>query len=430
MMFNVNKFGGTSVGTSAAMKQVASILSSEPNSLAVLSACSGITNKLIQIAQLAISNLAETIQQIDEVANFHLELADELDVSLQSREYISETAKELINLAKGINLLQEKQVSVEAKIISKGELLSTYIFHKYLVENLKLSASLIFAPDYLQYDGLNYTLIKKEKLSATLDENQICVTQGFIASNPSGQITNLGRGGSDWSAAIFGAELGAAKINIWTDVDGVLTADPRIVPDAKLIDEIDYDSIKLAALLGAKVLHPETIAPAMQQGIEVCIRNTFNLECKGSLIKDTTLSNNRIVSIKQNVAYIKAKKSKELNHFLDLISDSNIITYFQQTFADEIHIFIEKESSKLGFILDNYLPKGYELVNCNLISVVLTGKKSSISPKINFDISSILSYFSNDELVLFVPMANRRTILFFVDSDRLHEIANLMHKKF
>lgn len=428
MTFNINKFGGTSVGTSSAMKQVAEILASETHTLAVLSACSGITNKLIQIAQLAIVNLDEAIRQIDEVAKFHFTLAEELEVSLQTSDYIYETARELTNLAKGINLLQEKQVSVEARIIAKGELLSTYIFNRYLVNKLNLTSSLLFAPDYLQFDGLNYSLQKKTELIKAISENQICVTQGFIASSPSGQITNLGRGGSDWSAAIFGAELGAEKINIWTDVDGILTSDPRIVEETKLIAEIDYDSIKLAALLGAKVLHPETIAPAMQKGIEVCIRNTFNLASQGSLIRENSQSKNVIIATKQSITCIKAMQSEELVKFLKLINEANITIYFLQEFADEFQIFIDSSHPNFGFIIDNYLPQGALQEHCDLLSIIETGNMQSLDKKLNFEISSLLGIFNKEELTLFLPMANERTNLFFLKTDRLAELANLLHK--
>lgn len=425
--FNVNKFGGTSVGTSSAIKQVAEILLNESNSLAVLSACSGITNKLMQIADNSLGNLNLALKLIDEIEDFHLILANELAIKMQVENQIKEVANDLRTFAKGINLLGEKQVSVENRILAKGEILSTYIFHSYLVNILKIESSLIFAPDFLIFDGLDYSLINQLELQKELSQNKICVTQGFIANNQNKQITNLGRGGSDWSAAIFGASLGAAKINIWTDVDGILTSDPRIVAEANLINEIDYESIKIAAFLGAKVLHPATIAPAMKLGIDVCIRNTFNLRSKGSLINNDCSDKNVVIVTKENICLVKASKCKEINTFLLLLAEANIDIYYEQVFAEEIQIFIDNSNPKLGFILDNYLPIGSVVELCNLISAIETGDVSSTYKKNNFDISALLGIFKKVELTLYVAMANERAQLFFIKTNRLKELTNLLY---
>ncbi len=296
----VMKFGGTSVGTASAMRRAMGIVADAKKKsapLVVLSACSGMTNLLINIAGAAgESRLGDAMEMAAEVRSHHLSLARELvedpvrRASLQTK--IEGYVNELEMLVKGVDIVGELTDRSFDTFCSFGELLSTTIFSEAMLDAGEDCAWVDVRTVMITDDNFGtarplesrcednvQTLVKP-----LLNAGSIVVTQGFIGSTADGKTTTMGRGGSDFTAALLGAWLPSDEIQIWTDVDGVMTCDPRIVPDARSIRVLTFSEAAELAYLGAKVLHPDTIAPAVKQNIPVYVLNSLHPEAKGTVI--------------------------------------------------------------------------------------------------------------------------------------------------
>ncbi|NTU67777.1 MAG: lysine-sensitive aspartokinase 3 [Chlorobiaceae bacterium] len=298
----VMKFGGTSVGTASAMRQAIAIVAGKRRTgvpLVVLSACSGITNKLIQIAEAAGSGrLEDALAKVAEVRKHHVDLVGELIGSEEIRaglvEKIDGYVSRLEMLVKGIEIVGELTERSKDTFCSFGELLSTTVFAAAMNEAGHEARWLDVRTVMITDDNFGFARPIDEVCEAKVAElvrpvlasGVVVVTQGYIGSTVAGRTTTLGRGGSDLSAALLGAWLHDDSIEIWTDVDGVMTCDPRLVPDARSIRIMTFSEAAELAYLGAKVLHPDTIAPAVKKNIPVYVLNTWHPDSKGTLITD------------------------------------------------------------------------------------------------------------------------------------------------
>ncbi len=296
----VMKFGGTSVGTAKAMQQAISIVAREKDNavpLVVLSACSGITNKLVRIADAAgRSNLDEASALAAEVRRHHVDLVQELIKSDVLKKEVSAKiellAGRLEMLIKGVDIVGELTERSRDMFCSFGELLSTTVFaaamkdQGYQVEWIDVRTVMITDDTFGFARPLNDQCEENVKriISPLLQQGTVVVTQGYIGATGDGRTTTLGRGGSDFSAALLGAWLNDNAIQIWTDVDGVMTCDPRLVPEARSIRVMTFSEAAELAYLGAKVLHPDTIAPAVQKNIPVYVLNSVHPDAKGTII--------------------------------------------------------------------------------------------------------------------------------------------------
>ena len=296
------KFGGTSVGTSRAMQQAIAIVAKAEEKaapLVVLSACSGITNKLLKIADAAgRSALDEAMQLASEVRSFHFSLVDELisgeALKAELATSIEQLTTRLEHLIKGVDIVGELTARSQDMFCSFGELLSTTIFAAAMKERGHKVAwadvrTIMITDDNFGFARPIETICierTKSALAPLLAEGTTVVTQGYIGATADGRTTTLGRGGSDFSAALLGAWLDVDGIEIWTDVDGVMTCDPRLVPEAKSIRVMTFSEAAELAYLGAKVLHPDTIAPAVKKNIPVYVLNSHHPEAKGTVITD------------------------------------------------------------------------------------------------------------------------------------------------
>lgn len=298
----VMKFGGTSVGTASAMQQAIAIVAEKRRAgvpLVVLSACSGITNKLIQIADAAGGGrLEEALAKVAEVRKHHVDLVGEMvrDEALRAElaEKIDGYISRLEMLVKGIEIVGELTERSKDTFCSFGELLSTTVFAAAMAEQGHRCQWVDVRQVMITDDNFGFARPIDEVCEAkvaelirpVLESGVIVVTQGYIGSTTAGKTTTLGRGGSDLSAALLGAWLHDDSIEIWTDVDGVMTCDPRLVPDARSIRIMTFSEAAELAYLGAKVLHPDTIAPAVRKNIPVYVLNTWHPDSKGTLITD------------------------------------------------------------------------------------------------------------------------------------------------
>lgn len=288
----VMKFGGTSVGSPEAVRRLIGIVKESGEKHVVVSAFSGVTDSLIKAARAAATGDASFKDVLTALRKRHRLMADTLTTggyAMETESWLSETLGELGSMLLGISLVRELSVHSLDLIMSFGERMSAFIISRAFL-SAGIEAEYADARSFLvtdasygcaacRYDLTNPKVV--EKLGAV---DSLHVITGFISATETGETTTLGRGGSDLTASILGAALGAEEIVIWTDVDGIMTSDPRLVPEAFRIDEITYEEALELSHFGAKVLHPPTVAPAMACGIPIRIKNSFNPGCPGTLI--------------------------------------------------------------------------------------------------------------------------------------------------
>ena len=296
----VMKFGGTSVSSAASWQTIAGLaaarLAQGLRPVIVHSALAEVSNALVEILDIAVSgNPSDELQRI---RRQHYDLAAEL--GLDGENLLEERLHELEQLVAGVRLVKEVSVRVRVRVMALGELLSTSLGAAYLVKQ-GLPANWRDARDLLtsrsrpgrnpssSYLSATCDFAADQELAATLEkEDGIVLTQGFIARNKSGETVLLGRGGSDTSAAYFASKLQARRLEIWTDVPGMFTADPRVVPSARLLVALHYDEAQELASAGSTVLHPRCISPPRDSNIPVFIRSTANPEIPGTVISSVT----------------------------------------------------------------------------------------------------------------------------------------------
>ncbi len=293
----VMKFGGTSVEDAAAIRRLIDIVKSERgrNPLVVVSACAGVTNDLVRAARIVQTGDRNGAQAIlERLSNRHRTLAGELltgDRKKSVLECLEGMFNELANLVLGVHLLGELTPRSLDTFMSYGERCSSLIIASAM-EEAGIPSRLEDARRLMVTDKTfgaaqplpDRTGQRIRSVLPTLDNGSVVVTQGFIGAAEDGTVTTIGRGGSDYSAAIFGSLLQADEIQIWTDVDGMMTADPRIVPDSKIIKSMSFAEAAELAYFGAKVLHPNTIAPAVARNIPVRVLNSRRPESEGTVI--------------------------------------------------------------------------------------------------------------------------------------------------
>jgi bifunctional aspartokinase / homoserine dehydrogenase 1 len=296
----IMKFGGTSVGDATCIARTAQIITKgarEGRSVAVVSAMSGVTNRLIEAARLAQAGNARVATSIlDELRVKHEAALTTLvkgEAKIAAiREKFDEVFAEGRRLCEGTALLRELSPRTMDAISSLGERLSAPLVAGAIRE-LGLASEALVATELIVTDfyhggaepHMELTRTKAQaRLLPLMEQGTVPVVTGFIGATPDGELTTLGRGGSDYSATILGAALDAEEVIIWTDVDGVLTADPRLVEEARTIPVISYREAAELAYFGAKVLHPKTLKPVVQAAIPVWIRNSFTPERQGTQI--------------------------------------------------------------------------------------------------------------------------------------------------
>ncbi|GAC1670846.1 MAG: bifunctional aspartate kinase/homoserine dehydrogenase I [Steroidobacteraceae bacterium] len=294
----VHKFGGSSVADAACFRRVADIVeaSSNPREAVVLSACRGVTDALLGLVTLAERPDGDFATAIAALKHRHAGLAASLISQAGCAAYVEELERDCTDIAgmlQTVRLIRSSTYSMRDVISGYGELWSTRLFAPYLRERARLQG------DVLWIDAREVVIVEWGSLGPAVqwavsasnlerlvprDFTGRLIVTGFIACTGRGIQTTLGRNGSDFSASIFGALLAAAQIVIWTDVDGVLSADPRLVPNAQVIDQLSYNEAMELAYFGAKVIHPQTMEPAIARDIPIFIRNTFAPENRGTLI--------------------------------------------------------------------------------------------------------------------------------------------------
>ena len=294
----VHKFGGSSVADAGCFRRVAAIVeaSANPREAVVLSACRGVTDALLSLVSSAEQPGADTAAAIDALRGRHDALARELVSAPARAAYLAQLdqdCRDIAGMLQTVRLIRAAPQTMRDVISGYGEIWSTRLFAPFLRERGRIAGDVqwVDAREVVIVEwgplgpAVQWTTSERnlERLIPAGFEGRLIVT-GFIATTANGMQTTLGRNGSDFSGSIFGALLHAEQIVIWTDVDGVLSADPRLVPNAQVIDQLSYNEAMELAYFGAKVIHPQTMEPAVARDIPIYIRNTFAPEKHGTLI--------------------------------------------------------------------------------------------------------------------------------------------------
>ena len=314
----VMKFGGTSVGSPERMKGVASLVteSGEPTFI-VLSAMSGTTNSLVEISDYLYKKNPEGANEvINNLEKKYMQHVEDLystdEMKKTTREFLQGEFNYLRSFTKDLFTSFE-----EKSIVAQGEIMSTNMVVNYLKEQ-GVKAVLLSALDFMRTDknaepDPQYI---KEKLADIMEENQgyqIYITQGFICRNAYGEVDNLQRGGSDYTASLIGAALPADEIQIWTDIDGMHNNDPRVVEHTEAVRQLNFEEAAELAYFGAKILHPTCVQPAKYAGIPVRLKNTMDPKADGTIIDNVIVRGKiKAVAAKDNITAIKIKSSRML----------------------------------------------------------------------------------------------------------------------
>ena len=314
----VMKFGGTSVGSPKRIKEVSSLITEtgEPTFI-VLSAMSGTTNSLVEISNYLYKKnpdgANEIINCLENKYMLHVEELYTTEVYKQkTREFLHDEFDCLRSFTKNLFTSFE-----EKSIVAQGEIMSTNMVANYLQEK-GVKAAVLNALDFMRTDKNGEPDLQtiKEKLSEIMKANegyQIYLTQGFICRNAYGEIDNLLRGGSDYTASLVGAALPAEEIQIWTDIDGMHNNDPRVVEDTEALRQLNFDEAAELAYFGAKILHPTCVLPAKYANIPVRLKNTMDPKAEGTLINNVVIKGKfKAVAAKDNITAVKIKSSRML----------------------------------------------------------------------------------------------------------------------
>lgn len=314
----VMKFGGTSVGSPERMKNVSKLVTGSGEQVfVVLSAMSGTTNTLVEISNYLYKKNPEGANEI--INNLEQKYMQHVEEFYSTEEMKRETADFLHAEFEYLrSFTKDLFTSFEEKsIVAQGEIMSTNMVVNYLKEQ-GFMATLLSALDFMRTDknGEPDTQYIKEKLKRVLDtapESQVYITQGFICRNAYGEVDNLQRGGSDYTASLIGAAIDAEEIQIWTDIDGMHNNDPRVVDHTEAVRQLHFEEAAELAYFGAKILHPTCVQPAKYAGIPVRLLNTMEPEAPGTIIDNVTLRGKiKAIAAKDNITAIKIKSSRML----------------------------------------------------------------------------------------------------------------------
>lgn len=453
----VIKFGGTSVGSTKGLKKVRQIVESinEPV-IVVVSAFSGITDKLIKTSNLA-SIGDEAYQQVyEEIVATHKSIIEELFEPNSSREVLIQKVTQLLNelndIFQGIFLIKDLSPKTLDTVLSYGERISSKVV-THLIDGAK------------RYDSRSFIKTEKKHAKNFIDKDlttqliqetfnpipEIAVVPGFISSDKfTGDVSNLGRGGSDYTAAMIAAALDASCLEIWTDVDGFMTADPNVINSAYTIDELSYVEATELCNFGAKVIYPPTIYPVFHKNIPIRVRNTFNIESKGTIIKQEVSGSKSHKAIKgissiNNTCLITVQGLGMVgiigvNYRIFKVLAKNGISVFlvsQASSENSTSIGVRNEDAQLACeILDKEFAREIETgemypmkAEHNLATVAIVGENMKHTPGIAGKLFGILGK-NGINVIACAQGASETNISFVVTLESLRKSLNVIHDSF
>ena len=380
----VMKFGGTSVGSPQRMKEVTKLItkSGEPV-FVVLSAMSGTTNSLVEISDYLYKKNADGANEvINRLEQNYLRHTEELYAGEEYKQLTNDFLREEFQYLRSFT--KELFTSFEEKnIVAQGEIMSTNMVVNYMKEQ-GIDAVLVNALDFMRTDknAEPDPIYIKEKLNAILEKesnHQVYITQGFICRNAYGEIDNLQRGGSDYTASLIGAAVNAEEIQIWTDIDGMHNNDPRIVDKTEPVHQLHFEEAAELAYFGAKILHPTCVQPAKYAGIPVRLLNTMDPDAEGTTISNATeYGKIKAVAAKDNIIAIKIKSSRMLlaTGFLRKVFEifESYQTPIDMVCTSEVGVSMSIDNSAhLGEIVDELKKYGTVTVDTGMCVVCVVG---------------------------------------------------------
>ena len=446
----IMKFGGTSVENAAAIKNITAIVRKEipRRPVVVVSACAGVTNQLLKTAALASKGKKDdALQNVAAIEGRHKNIAKELfdaDTAKFLFKHIAVFAEELAALVNGVVILGELTPRSLDTFASYGERMSSFIIHHYF-EACKLRSFLVDARSFMVTDDQFTKALPlfdvverklREIVQPKIENNYIVLTQGFIGSTQSGITTTIGRGGSDYTAAIVGSLLDAEDIQIWTDVDGILTSDPSIVDNAKKIKVMSFNEAAELAYFGARVLHPETILPAVKKDIPVHVLNSRRPESTGTLIIAKPRVNSECVvksiAYKEGITLISIVSTRMflahgfLEHVFDVFHKYETVVHTVATSEVSISATIDNVEN-LGLILQELKTFSTVSVSDRKAIVCVVGENLKNSPGVA---AKVLGSITDFNVNMISQGASEINISFVIDEEHVDEVVRRLHKEF
>ncbi len=438
------KFGGTSVEDAKAIKNLTEIVKKEISRkpIVVVSACAGITNLLLKTAHLAgAGNKEEALQQVALIESRHKKIIKDLFDAENAKfltKHIAHQAEELVRLVSGVSVLGELTNRSLDTFAAYGERFSSFIIRHYF-ETQKIKSFWVDARSFMMTDeqftkaAVNFEATErklKEIVQPKVHNGYVVITQGFIGSSPNGITTTIGRGGSDFSAAIIGALLNAEDIQIWTDVDGILTSDPSVVNDAKKIKVMSFNEAAELAYFGARVLHPETILPAVKKNIPVRVLNSKNPDSSGTLIAAKPKIDKKCVV--KSIAY------KEGITLINIVSTRMFLAHgFLENVFDVFHKYqtvvhtVATSEVSVTATVDNVKNLSHIIHDLKQFAAVTVADKKAIVCIVgdNLRNSPGLSPISDVNINMISQGASEINLSFVIDEEHVDDVVIRLHKE-
>lgn len=439
----VSKFGGTSVANAEAIEKVKSILEQKQEpTFVVVSAFSGVTDTLVDIIQLLKQKEFQQLEiRVEHLFDRHYQVTRQLNTENLTKEFIDDKQKEFLLIINALKVLGEVSLRSIDLILSYGEILSSRIIFHYL-QRQGFDINYVNPKEIIKTNS-NFTCAEidfpstKNSLHSYLNSNsgfKYHITGGFVGSTVDGFTTTLGRGGSDYTASVIASIIGAKELEIWTDVDGIMTCDPNLVPSAKLLELVSYKEASEMAIFGAKVLHPKTIFPAIRNRIPVYVKNTFNPNCKGTFISYQSSKDKRAkaIAFRKNITVINIISSQMFGTYGFL---ANVFEIFKE-FETEVDLVSTSEVS-ISLTIDNIKNlnaivkslkrfSDVEVINdCVIISVIGEGLKNSTSVA-----RKIFSALSGINVLMVSMGASDINFSIVVKEKDFERAVKLLHKDF
>ena len=379
----VLKFGGTSVGSVENMRAVMQLITDGNQKIVVLSAMSGTTNSLVEIANyLQKKNKDSARQIISQLEHKYNKVVNDLYSTPEKKEKVKIIVSGIFKTIKLFTAGEFDEVG-ENTIIAQGELLSTALFTELLLEN-GYNTAYLPALEFMKIDADKSADLHfiRENITLMLQNTEVAdyyITQGFVCRNADGNIDNLQRGGSDYTSTLIGAAIDAEEVEIWTDIDGFHNNDPRFVENTQKIDQLSFDEAAELAYFGAKILHPQTILPAKLQNIPVRLKNTMNPGDQGTLISSESSSHGiKAVAAKDGITAIKIRSYRMLNAYGFLKNVFEIFEFFKTPIdmisTSEVSVSVTIDSTKhLNEIVSELKEYGEVEVDTDLSIVCIVG---------------------------------------------------------
>lgn len=449
----IMKFGGSSVKDAAAMRNVAEIITFNlnKNPLVVLSALGGVTDDLMGALQNAarrdLQAVELTLHNLRRRHETHIdELIEEDSVRADLKKIIGQELAKLKTLLAATGEIGVESGKLSHAILSVGELLSTYILNGYL-NSKGIDCRWIDARKLIVIDSARPDIYPMEKeiaercslyLGPLLKTGSLVITQGFIATTQQGAPATLGRDGSDYTASLLGAALNAQEIQIWSDVDGILSADPSIIPYARPLKMMTFNEACELAYFGARILHPATIQPALARGIDVRVLNSRFPAEAGTLIRKQAETDSgrpiKSIAYKEGITLLTVESSrlllspKMIEEIFDILSRHGKRVYAVSKSATKLSVTIEN-SDDPGILLKDIEHYGQVTVEPEKVIVSVVGEDMRANPQLTWQIIRSLAR-AGIHLELISQFASEISLMFIIDESCIEDTVRLIHKDF